>query len=72
MTEGMPLKLAVSSALDAVAHGVESYWAKGTNAVSRALALWAVNRIMSNMEALLSGKAEGRDAMAQGLSLIHI
>lgn len=66
MTEGMPLKLAVSSALDAVAHGVESYWAKGTNAVSKALALWAVNRIMSNMEALLSGKAEGRDAMAQG------
>ena len=31
LTEGMPLKLAVSSALDAVAHGVESYWAKGTN-----------------------------------------
>ena len=31
LTKGMPLKLAVSSGLDAAAHGVESYWAKGTN-----------------------------------------
>ena len=28
LTKGMPLKLAVSSGLDAAAHGVESYWAK--------------------------------------------
>ena len=42
LTEGMPLKLAVSSALDAVAHAVEAYWARGTNAVSRALALQAI------------------------------
>ena len=39
LTEGMPLKLAVSSGLDAAAHAVESYWARGTNCVSRALAL---------------------------------
>ena len=39
LAAGMPLKLAVSSALDAVAHAVESYWAKGSNCVSGALAL---------------------------------
>ena len=42
LAAGMPLELAVSSALDAVAHAVESYWAKGSNCVSRALALEAV------------------------------
>ena len=31
LTDGMPISLAVSSALDAVAHAVESYWARGTN-----------------------------------------
>ena len=35
----MPLSLAVSSALDAVAHAMESCWARNTNPVSRALAL---------------------------------
>lgn len=37
-TENIPKKLAVSSALDAVAHAVESYWAKETNTISRTLA----------------------------------
>lgn len=69
LAEGMPLKLAVSSALDAMAHGVESYWAKGTNCVSRALALQAVRIIVGNMEALLSGKKEAHDAMAKGSML---
>ena len=49
LAAGMPLKLAVSSALDAVAHAVESYWARGSNCVSRALALEAVHTMMGGM-----------------------
>lgn len=69
LTEGMPLKLAVSSALDAVAHAVESYWANGTNCVSRALALQAIRFIMGHLEDLLSEKPGAHDAMAQGSML---
>ena len=69
LAAGMPLKLAVSSALDAVAHAVESYWAKGSNCVSRALALEAVHTIMGGMEDLLAGKPAAHDAMARGSML---
>ncbi len=69
LTKNIPLKLAVSSALDAAAHAIESYWAKGTNLVSRAMALQAVSTIMENMGELLSGKAEAHEAMAQGSML---
>ncbi len=65
----MPLKLAVSSALDAAAHAVESYWAKGTNCVARALALQAIHMIMGNLDGLFEGKAEAHDAMAKGSML---
>lgn len=69
LAAGMPMKLAVSSALDAVAHAVESYWAKGSNCVSRALALEAVRTIMDEMEDLLAGKPAAHDAMARGSML---
>ena len=69
LAAGMPLKLAVSSALDAVAHAVESYWAKGSNCVSRALALEAIRTVMGSMEDLLAGKREAHDAMARGSML---
>ncbi len=69
LAAGMPMKLAVSSALDAVAHAVESYWAKGSNCVSRALALEAVRTIMDGMEDLLAGKSVAHDAMARGSML---
>ena len=69
LTKNIPLKLAVSSALDAAAHAIESYWAKGTNLVSRAMALQAVSTIMENMGELLSGKAEAHEATAQGSML---
>ena len=65
----MPLKLAVSSALDAAAHAVESYWAEGTNCVARALALQAIRMIMGNLDGLFEGKAEAHDAMAKGSML---
>ena len=66
LTKGMPLKLAVSSGLDAAAHGVESYWAKETNCVSGAIALSAIRMIMENMEGLLAGRETAREAMARG------
>ena len=69
LTEGMPLKLAVSSGLDAAAHAVESYWARGTNCVSRALALEAVRLVMENMEGLLAGRQEAKEAMSRGSML---
>ena len=69
LAAGMPVRLAVSSALDAVAHAVESYWAKGSNCVSRALALEAVRTIMDGMEDLLAGKPGAHDAMARGSML---
>ena len=72
LTKSMPLKLAVSSALDAVAHATESYWAKATNTVSRGLALEAIRRIMRNIDALLAGKAEAREEMAKGSMMAGI
>ena len=69
LAEGMPLELAVSSRLDAAAHAVESYWARGTNCVSRALALEAVRLVMENMEGLLAGQQEAKEAMSRGSML---
>ena len=66
LAAGMPLPLAVSSALDAAAHAIESYWARGTNAVSRGLALEAIRTIMGGMDDLLAGTMEAHDAMARG------
>lgn len=67
----MPLKLAVSSALDAVAHATESYWAKASNTVSKALALNAIRTIMGSIDTLLedSRNEDAHDAMAKGSML---
>ncbi len=48
----MPTSLAISSALDAVAHATESYWANARNCVSSGLALQAIKKIMSNIDLL--------------------
>lgn len=66
LTESMPLNLAVSSALDAVAHGAESYWAKNSNVVSRALALRAIKLIMGQIDGLLEGNPDAPDRISQG------
>lgn len=71
LAASMPLKLAVSSALDAVAHATESYWAKASNAASKALALRAIRTVMENIDELLVNN-DGRtahDAMAKGSML---
>lgn len=71
LTASMPLGLAVSSALDAVAHAAESYWAKSSNAASRALALAAIRTIMADIDCLADA-GHGRqacDAMSRGSML---
>lgn len=66
LAKGMPVRLAVSSALDAAAHAVESYWANHTNAVSRGLALEAVSTIMGGIDGLLENALAAHEAMARG------
>lgn len=65
----MPIKLAVSSALDAAAHATESYWAKASNLISRSHALKSISLIMEHIDDLLAGKAEAHEYMAQGSML---
>ena len=71
LAASMPLKLAVSSALDAVAHATESYWAKASNTVSKALSLRAIRTIMGSIDTLLadSTNQDAHDAMAKGSML---
>lgn len=66
LTKNMPIKLAVSSALDAVAHSVESYWAKSSNIVSKAHALMSVKNIMSNIDLLIDDDKNAHKYIAQG------
>lgn len=64
-TMSMPMKLVVSSALDAVAHATESYWAKTHNMVSSNYALKAIRLIMENLEEVIeSPKKENYEALA--------
>lgn len=65
----MPLGLGVSSAVDALAHAAESYWAKATNAVSRALALSAIRIVMEHIDDLLQDKKEAYQFMSKGSML---
>ncbi|MFR5601226.1 MAG: phosphonoacetaldehyde reductase [Lachnospiraceae bacterium] len=69
LAASMPVSLAVSSALDAVAHAAESYWAKASNTVSRALALEAIRLIMTHVDGLLSEDAGAHEFMARGSML---
>jgi alcohol dehydrogenase class IV len=56
----------VSSALDAMAHAVESYGARKGNSMVRALALEAYLLSRDNIRRALSGDAEGRRSIAMG------
>lgn len=64
----MPLQLAISSALDAAAHAAESYWAKASNTVTKALALQGIRLVMGQIDALLENPADktAHDFMSQG------
>ena len=48
----------MSSALDAVAHATESYWAKAHNLVSGVNAIRAINLIMTNIEKIIESPDE--------------
>ncbi|WP_317855597.1 phosphonoacetaldehyde reductase [Chakrabartyella piscis] len=67
-TASMPMSLAVSSALDAVAHATESYWANARNPVTKALALYAIKAIMESIDDLITnyGNTKAGDVMAMG------
>ena len=52
-----------------MAHAVESYWARHTNAVSRALALEAIRTVMGSIDQLFAGVPAAHDAMARGSML---
>ena len=69
LTKNMPVKLAVSSALDAVAHAVESYWANASNVVSRSHALGAIKKIMYHIDELIDGNNDAHKYMAEGSML---
>ena len=69
LTRSMPVGLAVSSALDAVAHATESHWARATNAVSRALAVAAIRTVMTHIDGLFAGDEAARAAMTEGATL---
>lgn len=69
-TMSMPMSLVVSSALDAVAHATESYWAKARNMVSGIYALKAISLIMDNLSPLIDEPSKERYlAMAEASML---
>lgn len=67
----MPVQLAVSSALDAVAHATESYWAKAANMVSGVYACKAISVIMDHIQDLMKPDKteEAHDYMSKGSML---
>lgn len=69
--ETMPVSLAVSSALDAVSHATEAYWAKAANLVSSNFACQAISQIMQHITELTDEekKHAAHDYMAKGSML---
>lgn len=51
------------------AHAMESYWAKASNTVSKALALQAISYIMDHLDLLLEHQSEAQFNMAKGSML---
>jgi alcohol dehydrogenase len=62
----LPPAVMVCSAMDAMAHAVESYGARKGNNITRALALEAYLLTRDNVGRALSGDAEGRRGIALG------
>ncbi|WP_297208444.1 phosphonoacetaldehyde reductase [uncultured Brachyspira sp.] len=53
LTLTMPKKLILSTALDALSHAIEAFWAKSTNSLSKELSIRAVELIVNNLPAAL-------------------
>ncbi|WP_339318256.1 phosphonoacetaldehyde reductase [Paenibacillus sp. FSL R10-2734] len=52
LTEQMPLRLSVVTALDAMCHATEAYWSVNTNPITRGYALQAIQRIITYLPSL--------------------
>lgn len=68
----LPAAPMVCSALDAMAHAVESFGARKGNSLARALALEAYLLVKNNIRLALSGEAEGRRNIAAASLLAGI
>lgn len=66
-TATCPLGLTVSSALDAICHSTESFWARHTNEISQAFALQSIRLIRAQLEPLTAdlGNIEARLTIAK-------
>jgi phosphonate metabolism-associated iron-containing alcohol dehydrogenase len=53
LTESMPLRLTLSTGLDALSHAMEGFWAKARNPLSQAFALDSIRRIKSALPIVL-------------------
>ncbi len=69
--QSMPLKLIVSSGLDALAHAIEAYWSRSSNITSRIYALKAISILMENIPSIIkdSKNIEYQENMAKGSML---
>lgn len=72
LTYSMPPRLTASTGLDALAHAVESYWAKSSQPYTEGLALRALKLIFENLRDSISGIREARDNMAVASTIAGI
>ncbi|GAB3197337.1 maleylacetate reductase [Nocardioides hungaricus] len=69
LVQGLPGTLAVASALNALAHSVESLWAPGTNPVVALLALEGARVLGEGLRALDEGRSDAPDRLLYGCFL---
>jgi alcohol dehydrogenase class IV len=70
LSYGMPPRLAAVTAMDALSHAIESYWAVNATAASRRLSSRALACLLPAVRAsVLRASPEARDAMALGAHL---
>ncbi len=63
--DSLPMYQRQSTMLDALCHGIESYWAVQSTDESKAYAREAIGMVMDNMEAYLRNEPEGNAKMLQ-------
>lgn len=66
LLHSQPTSIAISSAIDALAHAIESYWSKNTNVISRAHALTAIRLVVNHLEGVLGGERDALHFVSQG------
>lgn len=74
LTLSLPLRLTLSTGLDALSHAMESYWAKPTTYLVKDIALRAIDMIMTYLPQVLKDpkNLELRTAMSRGALLAGI